>query len=519
MIDSEARADFPSLAREEDLEGLPLAIFLVIVLAAVVRLIGLGDQSFWVDEYLTLYQGTVPGHGLLEQFLDDYHSPLPMVCAALIGRLSHDEFFLRLPTALLAVATVPLLFVFVRRWLGGAWGARAGLVSALMLALHPFHLYHSQELRGYAWLLFFGLAAAVVAQSGRRGLGTGRALGLAALGVGAVLSNLQGLVWMAGLALFAATAGWVRRRDLGRWILAFGLVAALSAPWWTGPFQTHATERLLPHEETGEPLRGETTFNVWSLPYAGFALSAGPQLGPPVRELHRLAASGEVGLPQRYQPLVGGVGALVLVLGVAGLLRLGRRRSLALFLWVAPVVALALVLAARNVKPFNPRYVIAALPAVVIVLAVGVTALPRRAAVALLAAWILFAAVGIYRYHFDPDYARDDVRGAARLVEERQGDEDFVLAPTVNGLFLWYYGGGLPVLDHWGHPEQTAASVAQRLDELEPERRYCWYVRCRPWHDDPEGFLLAAFENGWRRRAAFSLPGVDVLLYERRAGD
>jgi hypothetical protein len=266
-------------------------------------------------------------------------------------------------------------------------------------------------------------------------------------------------------------------------------------------------------------MRGQTTLGKWAIPYTGFVLAMGNTLGPTPLEIHAESEDtleGKPRLERRHWPAAAGVAGLVLVLGVSGIVAL-RSRSWLLLLWVALPVLVAVWLAARNVKPLNPRYCIAALPALMLLFAAGIDALPRRTAFMVLIAWLAFSAVADYRYHFVPRYQREDVRGAARLVEEREGPGDFVLAPTVYSVFQWYYRGNNPVETYWwSNVDHSLADVTRRLDQMEPGRRFVWYVRCRPWHDDPHGWLLASFEENWYSRALFRLPGVEVYLFERK---
>jgi hypothetical protein len=368
-------------------------------------------------------------------------------------------------------------------------------------------------------MIFFGLATTLVAVNVRRRLSWPRALLLALLGIATTLCNLEGLFWMGSLALACLAAGLVRRRDLKTWGVAFGLIVLVTSPWWTGTLHTHHEERLLPGEQTGVPMRGSTTLGKWAIPYTGFVLAMGNTLGPTPLELHAESEStieGKLGLARRHWPAVAGVAGLVLVLGLSGILALRSRAGL-LLLWVIVPVAIAIWLAARNVKPLNPRYCIAALPALMLLFAAGLDALPRKTALMVLIAWLAFCGVADYRYHFMPEYQREDVRGAARLVEEREGPDDFIIAPTVFGVFQWYYRGRNPVESYWWSKVDTSlADVTRRLDLLDPGRKFAWYVRCRPWHDDPNGWLLGAFEENWRYRALFQLPGVEVYLFERR---
>lgn len=492
-------------------ENITAALLLITALAAGLRFLGLGSQSFWVDELITLWQATAPGHGALEQFLDDVHNPLPTLLARAMAGASESEAWLRLPSALLGSLSPLLLFAVVRPLAG----ARAGLLAALLLAVNPMHVDHSQELRGYAWMVFFGLAAITRAQAATREAPSAiRWVGVAVLGTLCALGNLQGLFWMGGLALGLLVAGRLDRRQLPWAIGAFALVLALTAPWWSLSLGIHEAGRLVPGEATGEPLRGEATFSPWALPWAGFALAFGPQLGPPSAELHRLAQEGRLGLPTGYWPVAAVAALLVLVLASAGLAAL-RRRSLGPLAWALVPVVVAVLLALRNVKPFNPRYVLAALPTLLLVVGAGLHRTRRGPALALLLLWLGLSGVGLYRHHFDARWRHEDLRGAAELLEDRGGEGDAIVAPSVHTVVGHYYDGAAPVHDLPGRELADPAEVRAALDRIAPDRRYLWYVRSRPWFDDPHGWIVAALEGRYRRMARHELEGVEVYLYDR----
>lgn len=65
-----------------------------------------------------------------------------------------DEAVSRLPPLAFGLASIALAAFFLR-WLGRP---RAGLLLALLLTLHPWHIRYSTEARGYALMLFFFIA-------------------------------------------------------------------------------------------------------------------------------------------------------------------------------------------------------------------------------------------------------------------------------------------------------------------------------------------------------------------------
>jgi hypothetical protein len=505
QYDSSGRPHVAMLPRE----SVGLALGLVFLLGLLLRLMDLGGQSLWIDELLTLQQGRVPGYSLWIQFLDDAQAALPMVLATVMSEVSLSETWLRLPSALLGALTLPILFEVVRRFAAD----RAALIATLLLAVHPMHIDHSQEVRGYAFMLFFGLAATLTVLDGGGRPVLRQQVMLVLTGVLAGLSNLQGLLWMGGLALGVLFGGRVRLADSVRWVIPFALILLLLAPWWTTMFEVHETSRLVPGMETGEDLRGGSTWTLWALPWAGFVLSFGRTLGPTVPELHGGASAD----PWLVGLAIAAAG-IVLVLAVQGFRRLGRRAWEPL-LWIVPVVAVAVLLAVRNVKPFNPRYLIAALPVLLLLVSVGLDGMKTVTARWLLLGWMALTGLSLGRYYFDPGYRHADVRAAVAMVEDRARPDDLVLVPTVKMVFDWYDEGRHATETVQPGELATAADPALLVAAKAQNRRYLWYVQARSWVHDPDGTLVSWLDANQRRISRTELDGVVVSLYDLQPGN
>lgn len=127
----------------------------------------------------------------------------------------------RLPMAVLGAATCLVLFAIGR----AAWGTRAGLIAAAMLALNPLMLICCRRAMIDAPAIFFSCVAVLFCSSRSRSL-------LRALGVGAAIglalaSKLNALA-AAAASLSILAAGSFRREDRARSFAAVG-VAALAA--------------------------------------------------------------------------------------------------------------------------------------------------------------------------------------------------------------------------------------------------------------------------------------------------
>ena len=127
-----------------------LALAAITALAAAVRGFGLGDWSLWIDEAHTWRDATMPFDGEAGfAATDRMLYPLTfLLLRGLIdgGVLGEDALSLRLPFAVVGVLTVPALAIAGRRLVG----ATPAVLAALLLAAHPWHVYWSQNARGYA---------------------------------------------------------------------------------------------------------------------------------------------------------------------------------------------------------------------------------------------------------------------------------------------------------------------------------------------------------------------------------
>lgn len=160
-----------------------LAALCTLALALAIRLHALGRPSLWFDELLEVERATGPWRTLLFGRPIDHDPPLFALAlrgwiavgrligwpwlgapvgsaaeatngasAAAVGLAGHPgwaECWLRLPSVALGVAAVAL----TAAWASHAFGRRVGLLAALLLALSPLAIYHSQEVNQYAAMI------------------------------------------------------------------------------------------------------------------------------------------------------------------------------------------------------------------------------------------------------------------------------------------------------------------------------------------------------------------------------
>ncbi|MFC6838522.1 glycosyltransferase family 39 protein [Halomarina ordinaria] len=138
--------------------GTELALALVVLVGAAVRLYGLGSESMWTDELITLE--FILANGPLELLwvipLNQPHLPVYYVLldgwAALFGT---SPVALRSLSVLFGIATIPLFYVVGRQ----LFSDLAGLVAAFIYALAQVQVFHAQEVRMYTLFAFLALAS------------------------------------------------------------------------------------------------------------------------------------------------------------------------------------------------------------------------------------------------------------------------------------------------------------------------------------------------------------------------
>ncbi len=119
----------------------------IVCLAVGLRWFHLGAFDLWYDEACSAF--------LLDHFshlLEDYHPPLYYLMLHGWSRLfGSNAVALRSLSVVGSVLAIPLVW----RLANDLGGRRVAILSALWIALSPYHIWYAQEARGYAWLTFF----------------------------------------------------------------------------------------------------------------------------------------------------------------------------------------------------------------------------------------------------------------------------------------------------------------------------------------------------------------------------
>ncbi|MGE5278945.1 MAG: hypothetical protein ACM3SU_18280 [Acidobacteriota bacterium] len=235
MIDGDA--DLSALPHGVRKSLLPWILLTGIALA--IRLYRLDHFSYWLDEVLQTFTVRSSWRELWRSLRwQGLHAPLDYVLLKVIEGFHPSDALRRIPAVLWGTGCV-LAFgsLLTRR------GGRAiGLVSAALLALSPYHVRYSQEVRPYSLGLFL-LTASLLALDAFLERPNGLRLGLFYV---ACLATIYSL-YLAGLVLFIAAGSLIvfdgfdpeqaRRASARRFLLwSPAFIAAVAVgylPWWS----------------------------------------------------------------------------------------------------------------------------------------------------------------------------------------------------------------------------------------------------------------------------------------------
>jgi predicted membrane-bound mannosyltransferase len=182
---------------------------LVALLAAVLRFHDLGAWPYSGDETASLHEEDVLFHGVqVPHDSQAYRLPHLIPLSYLALHVSHvlfgsDEWGTRVVVALLGVLSVVLVY-----WLlDGPLSRTVAIVAAVLVALLPQHVMHSQETRFYMVAAFFSFATLLTGARILQSHGTFYAVLSAGAALAAVLTHTLLLVLLPLVFVAVYTAG------------------------------------------------------------------------------------------------------------------------------------------------------------------------------------------------------------------------------------------------------------------------------------------------------------------------
>ena len=367
------------------------------VAAAILRILWLNAKSLWLDEAISanLAAGTLWSH--IGQFArTEAHMLLYFLMLHWWSRVAgSSELSLRLPSAIFAVATVPLIY---------ALGAelcdrRVGLMAALLLSVNVTCIQYAQEARGYAMVMMLVELSSLFFIKSIKQSSLAGARGYVAAGTLATYAHLFGILILPAqwISLFLFP---IDRKTILRMTARIALAALLSLP----PII------LAIHGDRGQVSWIQAT--TAHLVISTFAMFAGVYwgylAGPPSSVLFvtylMMIAIAVAGASERERPAVG-------------------------FLLLGVLLPVGIALMVSVIKPlFIDRYLLICLPFFVLLGAIGIMRIRSRALIAPIVVVIVVLSISQDRNFYD-----------GGSIEDWRGEVNFVAANAKPGDVLLVY--------------------------------------------------------------------------------
>lgn len=412
-------------------ESIPLIVMpvTILLLALGLRLYGLGEEPYWLDELFTMRRVAMPIPEMISDARGNMHSPVYfLLLKGMVGWLSDEEAVLRAPSALFGAA-VAAIAAIVARDVGGRC---AGWTAGMLVAACPFQMLYGQEARSYTLVAAFIMLGlwGVVRIAERDGAATWRPWTAWIAGTAGALVIFNGaLPWLIASAAALSLAAVSRPDTAGRvWMFRriAGGIATILALWL--------------------PIALLVVASVASTAREGFWV---PPLSPAaILDTGRIVYLFAVSEPVTFDLLIRPPAWIeLLLLGLAGYgVWSLRNRPPTVFVLATALLALpCLLLAVSLLRPvYLPRYLFWSAPVFFILVGLGLAALPwhqaasgfaripRTAASAVLVALCLWGAIA---HHMAEKRPRWDVALSWLAENAVDGDLVYLEGPTSRYVF------------------------------------------------------------------------------------
>jgi mannosyltransferase len=480
-----------------------VALAAILLVATVLRLYGLGQESLWYDELLSWSRS---GYDTLSQVVSQaahvsVHPPGYLGFLHFVQRYWGDsEWILRFPSALCGVLSVLVIFFLGAR----LYTRKEGLIAAALMAVLWCPVYYSQEARPYSMLLLATMVATYfwlpLVRHARDGSQFSR-LGAGGYVVAAIISSYLHyfglyLVFLQGMGALLLCLRRVRGLLL---MAAIYLVIGLAyLPWVPAMLADLRREPIWILAPTPGAILGYLRFlfnGSWSLLVVAALCGCG--LGWGVYRIAKEQSFREIGV----EPL---------------------SSTLILVCWLVLPFAGAYVKSLVSVPVLTPRNLIISLPAAYLLVARSITWLPLRGwghgllTMGLAGGFVLQLVLGM-KYYGEPQ--KEQFREAVQYLVERDrvyGDSTILVWGAYRDQFDYYFerSGSGRRIDVAGGREADLVPVIQYLIEEDP--RHIWYVvvHSRAFLDPPFAeFLTRNFAIVEHRQFV----GLSVWLLENPA--
>ncbi|MFH1857434.1 MAG: glycosyltransferase family 39 protein [Candidatus Omnitrophota bacterium] len=458
-----------------------LVLISVFLAAAFLQFFRLGERSLWDDEarimtklafnlkWLLVYQKNIVFNVILTWW--SYYGK--------------SEFWLRIPSAFFAFSSLIALYALGKK----LFSKETALLAVGLLAISPFFLLETRQVRMYSLTLFFSLASILFLmeylETGRRG----KLLSHIGVSFLALLTHYLYFTMLLLQVLWVLSFRQKKPALVKRYFLGWLMLAPCALPAVPELFKRLGyAQWLYLHPATPETL----AFPMGSLGKIAF--------------VYYLFTAGPALYPWNYVWSVAGC-LLPAVLLLRALAKPWPRPLV--FTWLGFILPIFLSSSLRNAQP---RYAFASLPFYALLLAIGLLRLRPRLRIFCLSGLILLNGYGLLNYFTGRQYLLmaylEPYREIVQSVQKQLTPKDYFLYSQANDPFFYYFrvrsgetnrGRLLHWVDEMGNLRLKKWTEIER--GMPPGTKRLWYVESPPGQYIEETPILDA-ERIYRENVA-----------------
>ena len=460
------------------------------------RLYRLSNQSFWMDEVTAVTTAQGPLKGIYERSAFAANS-LPtyflMLKPLVATSGANIEFRARLLSVIAGTLSVPVFIGLVFLW-RRQYGT--ALLAGILLAVNPLHLWYSQETRGYAVMLLFGLLALLCFEFAREKKRAFWWALYAASAIMAIAVHRTGILFPVACGLWHA---WDVAKRREKWKILFAHLPVLAATLAALAVKSHPP-----------PESYSRSANGLEIGYTFLTFVGGYSFGPSVSDIQ---SHGPLAAISNHAIQTAVLGVLLLMMALAFVLNfrqlISGRETQLMILGIGAVSTYALL----SGFPYNVRY---ALPALFGFLALAAAALANAQAkfrLARLTAGSLIA-VSLWadgQWFYRSDYRKDDSRAVAEwLLQNNQRVRSWTVLPSyMNTPIEWYLQNAPgPLANEMPPTSDQSTTFPPVPDVLIITRRH--HLR------DPDGLIATYANTTHRLETNRTYAGFELYVAEKK---
>jgi len=465
-------------------------IILILVLATILRLINL-NQSFWLDEGAQMLMSE---KSLTFQWfgrINDFHPPLYYWITHFWMQLGRSEWFLRLPSVFFGVATVYLVYLLAKKMFPqkhfkfSIFHFTLPEFSALLLAVAPYHIYYSQEVRMYSLLAFLATASMLFLIE-RKWLGY------------ILVTAAMLYTHYSGFFLIIAQTIWIvfwQRKILKLFLKNLFIVFLFFLPWLPQFLkQLRAGSNLVSLLPEWRSVANLSTVKALPLTFVKFSIGRVSFLDKSI-----------------YALVVGLVALIFGSLFYQAMKKISREKIFLLSWLLIPILTVMLI--SVFIPMYQPFRLLFTIIPFYLLLTTGVLALKKKWQPLAIAVVLFISFSGLFLYYSNPRFHRENWREATAYIESQDPENSVVIFKFSDSFapYQWYSRGRVKAIGVLPGLRANPEIIEKRMASIEDKENVFLFEYLTDL-TDPEHLVEEWLEkNGYRQESIKDFSGVGFV--------